>query len=468
MPTRPRPSPRQAAAALLVAGGLVGGAVALQSDGAGATSSAGPTATAVTRDLRVTDDEAGTLARADTTTVVYDGTGGRVGGGPAGSQVTAQAAGTATVAQLAGSPTQDCGLATPGPPSTDGSTSTTACPTTTAPEPPTTTTIEPPPPVLPPEDTQPPDDTLPPDDAAPQEEQRGPVVGAPTSPSPDGLVPEGSDTGSGPPSATLTELLPIGSQATRGSVLYRADDEPIVALLAATPLFRDLTTGVEGPDVAALEANLVELGYGSGLDVDEDFDAATAAAVREWEEDLGRADPDGIVTVGEVTFLDEPTAVLGHEAAVGDLLEPGDPVLVLGTESRVVESDIVAEDASDWPVGTTVTLDWGDGTTGTGTVTEVSRDVVGGEVAFVVTIAEGGGADRPVGSRVGVVRTVAERTGVLAVPVAAVVDGDDGPAVRVAGDGADRLALVELGIVDAGWVEVTSGIDEGTAVRLPG
>ncbi|HJR24276.1 MAG TPA: peptidoglycan-binding domain-containing protein, partial [Acidimicrobiales bacterium] len=400
----------------------------------------------------VTAEEAGTLARADTTTVVYDGTGGRVGGGPAGSgPVTGQSGGEATVARIG--PTQDC-TADPA-----------ACePTTTSTEPTTTTTTEPPPQTVPslvPDDTLPPDDMLPPDDTLPPADtlppdDRGADLG------------DGSETPTGAPTATLTELLPIGSVAERGSVLYRADHEPIVALFAATPLFRDLTTGVEGPDVQALEENLVALGYGSGVDVDEDFDRGTAAAVRAWEEDLGRAASDGVVTVGEVVFLQEAAAVLGHEAAVGDLLESGDAVLELGAESRVVEADVAAVDVADWPVGTQVTLDWGDGTTGTGTVTEVSRDVVADEVALVVTIADGGGTDRPVGSRVDVVRTVVARSGVVAVPVGAVVAGPAGPAVRVVGTGSDRRTTVELGIVDDGWVEVVSGLDEGTEVRLPG
>jgi hypothetical protein len=280
---------------------------------------------------------------------------------------------------------------------------------------------------------------------------------------------DGEQPSDGAPSATLTEVLPIGQAAGRGTVLYRADDEPIVSLLAADPLFRDLSTGVaDGPDVAALEANLVELGHGAGLTVDEHFDAATAAAVRAWEEALGRSAPDGVVTVGEVVYLEEATTVLGHEAQVGDLLEPGDAVLELGAESRVVELDVLAEEVGDWRAGTTVDLDWGDGTTGTGTVTEVSRDVVGGEVVLVVSLAPGEGQERPVGSRVGVVRTVAARDGVVAVPVAAVVQGDEGPAVRVTGTGEDRRRAVELGVVDDGWVEVTDGLEGGEDVRLPG
>jgi hypothetical protein len=142
-------------------------------------------------------------------------------------------------------------------------------------------------------------------------------------------------------------------------------------------------------------------------------------------------------------------------------------VLVLGAESRVVEADIEADEQADWPVGTPVVVDWGDGTTATGTITEVGREVVDGQVDIVVALGDASGADLPVGSRVDLVRTIADRQDVVAVPVSAVVAGDDGPAVRVAGAGDDRLVPVELGIVDGAWVEVTSGLDEGTEVRLP-
>ena len=168
-------------------------------------------------------------------------------------------------------------------------------------------------------------------------------------------------------SATLTELLPIGSPATRGSVLYRADDEPIVALLAATPLFRDLTTGVDGRRRAGARGEPRRRSATGGLDVDEDFDAATAAAVKDWEEDLGRerARRRGDRRRGRSSSTSPPPCS-AHEVAVGDLLEPGDAVLVLGAESRVVETDVAGRGAADWPVGTEVSLDWGDGTTGTG------------------------------------------------------------------------------------------------------
>jgi hypothetical protein len=58
---------------------------------------------------------------------------------------------------------------------------------------------------------------------------------------------------------------------------------------------------------------------------------------------------------------------------------------------------------------------------------------------------------------------------VVAVPVAAIIDDDGSPAVRVAQrDGPDELVMVETGLVADGWVEITVGLDRGEEIRLPG
>jgi hypothetical protein len=92
------------------------------------------------------------------------------------------------------------------------------------------------------------------------------------------------------PSAILTSLLDVGASADLGTVLYTADQEPVVAHIGDLPAWRTLARGVDdGADGRQLEENLVTLDYGDRLDVDETFTADTAAAVEAWETDLGRA-----------------------------------------------------------------------------------------------------------------------------------------------------------------------------------
>jgi hypothetical protein len=274
------------------------------------------------------------------------------------------------------------------------------------------------------------------------------------------------------PSAILTSLLDVGARADRGTVLYTADQEPVVALIGDLPAWRTLEQGVDdGADVRQLEENLVALGYGDDLDVDETFTADTAAAVEAWETDLGRAAPDGVVSIGDVVFLTAPGDVLGHEASVGDTLEPGSPVMTVGSEQRIVVADVDAREAGGWTAGSTVELEWADGTTTEGTVIGTGSEVSDGQVELTVAVSTGdsGSGDRRSGAEATVTLVDARREGVIAVPVAAIVDDGGSPAARVAqADGPDIVAPVETGLVADGWIEITAGLDGGEEIRVPG
>jgi peptidoglycan hydrolase-like protein with peptidoglycan-binding domain len=249
------------------------------------------------------------------------------------------------------------------------------------------------------------------------------------------------------PSATLTGMLDVGAAADRGTVLYSADEEPVVAMIGDLPAWRTLEHGVDdGADVRQLEENLAALGYGDDLEVDESFTADTAGAVEAWETDLGRATPDGVVTIGEVVFLTERGDVLGHDASVGDTLEAGSPVMTIGSEQRIVVADVDATEGGGWTSGSRVELEWADGTTSRGTVVGTGREVTDGEVELIVAIGgdDAGAGGRRSGAEATVSLVDARRDGVLAVPVAAIVDDDGSPAVRVAqADGADHTVMAK-------------------------
>jgi hypothetical protein len=288
----------------------------------------------------------------------------------------------------------------------------------------------------------------------------------------DGADGASGDGGSGEASsAILTSVLDVGATVDRGTVLYTADDEPVVALIGEVPAWRTLEQGVDdGVDVRQLEENVAALGYGD-LDVDESFTADTAAAVEAWETDLGRTAPDGVVTLGEVVFLSERGDVLGHEASVGDTLEAGSPVMTIGSEERVVVADVDATEAGGWTPGSTVELEWADGTTSQGTVVGTGREVSDGEVELTVAIGadDTGAGQRRSGAEATVSLVDARRDGVVAVPVSAIVDDGGSPAVRVAQpDGPDNIVPVQVGLVADGWIEITDGLDGGEEVRLPG
>jgi Putative peptidoglycan binding domain len=507
--------------ALLIVTPLVAGALVLavvtRGNGTADGDQLGPTVVAEPRDLATTLEASGSLQRSDEYTVAYasaltsdggdtqpDGSGGDGGdgGGDGGDGDSAQPAAFLTgptstspssSTTSSTTPTTDpCSPTSTSSTSTSSSstTSTTRCPTTTS----TTSTTTPTPSTT--------STTAPTTSTTPVTQPRGgggaTSGGGTSSPStgdaaartggsdgagsgPGGAAPanggdarpSGADGGGGGevPSAILTSVLDVGATADRGTVLYTADEEPVVALIGDLPAWRTLEDGVDdGADIQQLEENLVALGYGDGLDVDETFTAETAAAVEAWETDLGRASPDGVVTIGDVVFLAAPGDVLGHEASVGDTLEAGSPVMTIGSEQRIVVADVDASEAAGWAPGSTVELEWADTTTSQGTVIGTGREISDGKVELTVAVGTGdsGAGERRSGAAADVTLVDARRDGVIAVPVAAIVDDGGSPGVRVAQpDGPDRIFPVETGLVADGWVEITTGLDGGEEIRLP-
>ena len=309
------------------------------------------------------------------------------------------------------------------------------------------------------------------DGESPGGSDRGPSeAAADGGPGGGGAVPNGDGDDGSVPSAVLTSVADVGTTAGQGTVLYTADAQPVVSLLGDLPAWRTLEVGVgDGEDVRQLEENLAALGYGEGVSVDETFSPGTAAAVEAWETDLGRRAPDRVVTLGDVVFLSAAGDVLGHEVSVGDLLDPGDPVLSIGAEQRVVLAKIDATDAGGWTAGSVVDLEWADGATSQGTVFGTGRDATDGQVDLLLAVDAVASGGRRSGAEATITLVGARRDGALAVPVAALVDDDGATAVRLAGEtGVDEVVRVDTGLVADGWVEITAGLDEGDDVRLPG
>jgi multidrug efflux system membrane fusion protein len=103
---------------------------------------------------------------------------------------------------------------------------------------------------------------------------------------------------------TFTWLPSVGAVIGRDGTLWRIDDLPIVLMYGSVPAYRTLEQGVsDGPDVTELNHNLIDLGfdpYGAITD-DESFGAATAAAVKRWQQAKGLSQ-SGVVELGRVVF----------------------------------------------------------------------------------------------------------------------------------------------------------------------
>ena len=285
------------------------------------------------------------------------------------------------------------------------------------------------------------------------------------------------DSGSG---GTITGLPAVGTVVDRGQTLVEVDGEPVPLLIGERPLWRTLGPGVEdGPDVAQLEANLVALGVVTTdeLTVDEDWTSATADAVEEWQESLGR-EGTGSVAPGDLVFLPAAVRVVDHPAPVGG--SASSAVLEVSGTTSAVTIDLEATRRDLVAVDQAVEVELPDGTVVPGTVTEVASVATVAEsedpdaqadptIEVVVrldeAVPEGTFDEAPVTVRV--VTSAAE--GVLAVPVDALLAlAEGGYAVeKVGSDGTGELVAVELGAFADGWVEVTGEVAEGDQVEVP-
>lgn len=266
---------------------------------------------------------------------------------------------------------------------------------------------------------------------------------------------------------TVTWLAPVGSVIDRGDVLLRVDDQPVVLIIGTLPEYRTLTIGTTGNDVRQLEENLVALGYGNGLVVDDTYTGVTADAVRAWQEDLGLK-RTGTIELGAVHVEPAPVRVAAHLVRPG-AAAGGDVLATTGTV-RVVEADVDAEDAAWAVLGASVDVVLPDGRGLPGSVVEASGPQEGSASAQIMIAVEDQDALAAVErSIVTVRRVVAERHDVLSVPVSALVAlAEGGYGLEVVEGTGTRYIPVTVGMFAEGRVEVSGPeVVEGLAVRTP-
>jgi peptidoglycan hydrolase-like protein with peptidoglycan-binding domain len=287
---------------------------------------------------------------------------------------------------------------------------------------------------------------------------------------------------------TITSLPKEGRVLRPGSVLYRVDERPVVLFSGSEPAWRPLAEGVsDGGDVRQLKQNLRALGYDDRRDltIDGRFDAATAAAVARWQADLGVA-ATGRVELGDIVFLPGARRVGAVTVAVGGRVRPGARVLATSSTKRLVTAQIDASDQQDVTVGDKVTIDLRNGTTTTGTISEV------GKVASVPESKTGDGQeasgsadptitfevrpDKPAvagpldQAPVDVGVTSERAKNALSVPVSALLALRGGRyGVEVVRAGAMSVVEVTPGLYsDGGYVEITrGGVKAGDVVVVP-
>ncbi len=290
----------------------------------------------------------------------------------------------------------------------------------------------------------------------------------------------------------LTWLPEIGATVGPDQRLYEVDGHPVLLWTGARPAWRDLAPGIpDGPDVAQLERNLVALGYGAGLTVDEHLSAATGTAVRRWQAAHGLA-RTGTVPLGQVVFLPGPVRVAAVPVASGAPVTPGLELLRVTSTGKAVTVNLDANRGSPVHPGDRVTVALPGSRTTTGTVTTVGVPVpapmpangAAGNGAAGNSAAGNGAAGTPVtvglddaeaahGLDSGTAQVTfadAEHDGVLAVPVDALLAAPGGGYRVAVVDGTGRrLVTVHCGLFDetVGLVEVTGDLTPGMHIEVP-
>jgi peptidoglycan hydrolase-like protein with peptidoglycan-binding domain len=115
--------------------------------------------------------------------------------------------------------------------------------------------------------------------------------------------------------------LTVGTAVSQGQVAFEVDGLPVVAYVAASPLYRDITPGLRGRDVTTAQQLLVDLEY---LEVaDGVAGPSTQAAVRAFNADHGRGTNATTLSLASLLWIpsesDAPHAVT---VQVGDVLDP--------------------------------------------------------------------------------------------------------------------------------------------------
>jgi hypothetical protein len=275
---------------------------------------------------------------------------------------------------------------------------------------------------------------------------------------------------------TVTALPDSGSTIARGAALYAVDALPVTLLYGELAAYRTLAEGVEGTDVRQFEENLSALGY-TGFTVDEEYTAATADTVEQWQEDLG-VEETGTVDLGRVVFAPGEVRVDGLQTAEGEPTGPGKPVLTYTGTAKAVTVELPSTDRELAKPGAEVAVGLPGGETAAGRVGEVTTKVVpasdpGGEpqtvVAVTVGIADQKSVEGYSTASVDVVFTAGLRENVLTVPVAALLALQEGGfGVEVVRGTTSSYVPVRTGMFADGLVEVTGdGIAEGTVVGMP-
>ena len=288
---------------------------------------------------------------------------------------------------------------------------------------------------------------------------------------------------------TVTALPRAGQVITRGQPLFEVNGSPVFLFYGARPPWRPLSDGVApGADVLELKQNLTALGYANAanLIIDNNFTWATDLAIRRWQLATGQL-ATGQLSLGRVAYEPGPIQILSTTAALGDLVNPGVPVLEASSTTPTITVPVPAAQTYLVHVGDAVTVTLPSGVTTTGKIESISSiatssqtGVSGGasnaasapsaaSVPAVVSLSDPATATNLDQAPVTVNITDHTVSGVLAVPITALIAlAGGGYGVWADTTSGRNLVAVIPGLFASTLVQVTApGLAVGDRVEVP-
>jgi Putative peptidoglycan binding domain len=286
-------------------------------------------------------------------------------------------------------------------------------------------------------------------------------------------------------SGTFSRLPRAGEVFSRGQVLYRVSNDPVILLCGNTPVYRSLSEGEMGPDVRELNENLVALGYATTSEVEGDwsyFSAETKAALERLQYHLGEEET-GSLTEGQAVFLPGQVRVSTVNATLGTSAGPGTAAMRATSNSQQVVVNLDASEQSEVKVGDDVPVTLPDGQTTPGVLSSIGTVLASSSansssgsgsssptLPLYITLEHPKAADDLDQAPVTVEITTAAVKHALIVPIDALLALSGGYAVETIGaDGVHKLVAVSLGTFDdaAGTVQVTGDVQAGERIVVP-
>jgi peptidoglycan hydrolase-like protein with peptidoglycan-binding domain len=274
---------------------------------------------------------------------------------------------------------------------------------------------------------------------------------------------------------TVTALPSPGTVVTPGNSLYSVDNIPVLLLRGDLPAWRELSSGVDGPDVRQLQENLNALGY--PVDVDGKFRWRTREAVKNWQKANG-LESDGVLPFGSIVFSSGDIRIGNITASVGDQVAPGGALFEGTSTSQIVDANIKLADQQLASLDAPVTVRLPGGAemtgkiTGVGTPTEVdgANNQKQTVIPIVITLDDPAAAASFQQASVSVDIPSERREDVLSVPVGALIalSPESFGVEIVEPDGTTRQVPVTTGLFAGGRVEISGDeITAGQKVVVP-